>query len=58
MHVVPDVIGTLRPSLDLRVVVPGVAHVGDATYDAGSIYVKPVSVEPGVYVLPQQVRMA
>jgi hypothetical protein len=40
MHVVPDVLGSLRPSLDLHFVIRG----------------NPTPIEPGVYLIPKQVR--
>lgn len=50
MHVVPDVIGSFHPSLDLRVVTPGNCGTSEK-YRSD----KPLPVEPGVYLLPQQV---
>jgi large subunit ribosomal protein L35 len=51
MHVVPDVIGSFHPSLDLRVVTPGNCGTSEK-YRSD----KPLPVEPGVYLLPQQTR--
>jgi large subunit ribosomal protein L35 len=52
MHVVPDVIGSFHPSLDLRLVTPG--NCGTTERYRSD---KPLPVEPGVYLLPQQTRV-
>ena len=54
MHVVPDVIGTLHPTVDLRLVVTGPTTSEAAL--AGK-YVKPLMVEPGIFLKPRQVSL-
>lgn len=54
MHIVPDVIGILHPTVDLRLVVTG-PTTSEATL--GGRYVKPLTVEPGVFLKPRQVRV-
>jgi large subunit ribosomal protein L35 len=50
MHVVPDVVPDLHPSLDLRVSFP------EHQTKVASMAPKYKFVEPGVYLLPEQVR--
>jgi large subunit ribosomal protein L35 len=50
MNVVPDVVPDLRPTLDLQITFPIASkssHRGKLRYE---------TVEPGVYLLPEQVR--
>ena len=49
MHVVPDVVPDLHPSLDLRVSFP------EHQTKVASTVPKYKFVEPGVYLLPEQV---
>ena len=49
MKVVPDVLPSIRPSLDLHLVTPPVTKSGQLAFALENI-------EPGVYLVPKQVR--
>lgn len=52
MHVVPDVIGNLHPTVDMRLVATG--PITSEAALAGK-YVKPLTIEPGIFLKPRQV---
>lgn len=54
MHVVPDLLPVLHPSIDLRMTFP--EPPPEQTYVRTRVKRKHSSVEPGVYLLPEQVR--
>jgi large subunit ribosomal protein L35 len=55
MHIVPDVLPSLRPSIDLRVTFPSSQRTSYTKASRGGGYQE---VEPGVYLLSEQVSPA